>query len=242
MKLCSFVNGLAQILLMIRAFPATFNNVKHAAEIMGFKINESKTKYMKTTANTVPNQVDNTINIVGYNFEVVDELTYLGVLTRPNGDTTPEIKRRIMAATRWYYGLLRHLRSMLLSRKTRGQIYKTLIRPVLTYGCESWTLKKSDEQLLLVFERKVPFGGPNIFAIVKIQPLMLAGHLVARMNENTFCSILFRHNRGGRRGIGRSKLRWIDDTQTDLEFGFRREFSIKPRPTGGCSAGKASKL
>jgi hypothetical protein len=36
-------------------------------------------------------------------------------------------------------------------------INKTLIRPVVTYGAEAWTLTKKEEQAVLIFERKI-FG------------------------------------------------------------------------------------
>ena len=34
-------------------------------------------------------------------------------------------------------------------------LYKTLIRPVVSYGAEAWTLAKMEEQAVLIFERKI---------------------------------------------------------------------------------------
>jgi len=42
-----------------------------------------------------------------------------------------------------------------LSRATKIILYKTLIRPVVSYGAEAWTLTKKEEQALLIFERKI---------------------------------------------------------------------------------------
>jgi len=43
----------------------------------------------------------------------------------------------------------------LVSRSSKLQIYRTLVRPVVTYGSESWTLTVEEERALSVFERKI---------------------------------------------------------------------------------------
>ena len=45
--------------------------------------------------------------------------------------------------------------SSLVSRNSKLQIYRTLVRPVVTYGSESWTLTMEEETALAVFERKI---------------------------------------------------------------------------------------
>jgi len=53
-----------------------------------------------------------------------------------------------------HYGLKRQFRSQFLSIKNKIKLYKTLIRPVLAYGSETWVLSKCDEAILGVFEKK----------------------------------------------------------------------------------------
>jgi len=42
-----------------------------------------------------------------------------------------------------------------LNRSSKLKIYKSLIRPVVTYGCEAWTLTNRDERHLRIFERRI---------------------------------------------------------------------------------------
>ena len=63
-----------------------------------------------------------------------------------------------------FYGLKRQFRSQFLSIKNKIKLYKTLIRPALAYGSETWVLSKSVETRLGVFERKflrAIFGSTN---------------------------------------------------------------------------------
>jgi len=45
--------------------------------------------------------------------------------------------------------------SRIISRNSKLQIYRTLVRPVVTYGSESWTLTMEEERALAVFKRKI---------------------------------------------------------------------------------------
>jgi len=66
-----------------------------------------------------------------------------------------EIQIRILAGIGTYFAAISLFRSRLLSRATKIILYKTLIRPVVSYGAEAWTLTKKEEQTLLIFERKI---------------------------------------------------------------------------------------
>ena len=82
--------------------------------------------------------------IDGDEFEVVDEFIYLGSLVTADNDTSSEIRRRIICGSRAYYGLHKTLRSRKLHPRTKCTMYKTLIRPVVLYGHETWTMLEED--------------------------------------------------------------------------------------------------
>jgi hypothetical protein len=72
-----------------------------------------------------------------------------------NNNTSAEINNRIALANRSYFGLVNILKAKNINRKYKVIIYRTLIKPVLMYGAETWVLSKADELRLGVFERKI---------------------------------------------------------------------------------------
>jgi hypothetical protein len=60
-----------------------------------------------------------------------------------------------LAGKRTYFAAVSLFRNRLLSRATKLRLYKTLIRPVVTCGAETWTMTKKEEQAVLIFERKI---------------------------------------------------------------------------------------
>jgi hypothetical protein len=49
-------------------------------------------------------------------------------------------KKRIQAGNKAYYVNLQMFQSKIISRRSKLQIYKKLLRPVVTYGAETWTI------------------------------------------------------------------------------------------------------
>jgi len=88
-----------------------------------------------------------TIN--GVTYEAVVEFIYLGTLIINDNRLEKEIKRRILAGDRTYFAAISLFRSRRLSRATKAILYKTLIRPVVSYGAEALRLTEKQEQVLL---------------------------------------------------------------------------------------------
>ncbi|KAJ4427249.1 hypothetical protein ANN_24867 [Periplaneta americana] len=125
-----------------------------ASKAIGLEVNPEKTKYMimSRDGNIVRN---GNINIGDLSFEEVEKFKYLGATVTNINDTREEIKRRINMGNACYYSVEKLLSSSLLSKNLKVRIYKTVILPVLLYGCETWTLTLREEHRLRVFENKV---------------------------------------------------------------------------------------
>ena len=95
------------------------------------------------------------ILIENLTFKKVEKFKYLGVTVTNTNDIHDEIKSRINMGNACYYSLEKILLSHLLSKKLKVNTYKTIILPVVLYGCETWSLTLREEHRLRVFENKV---------------------------------------------------------------------------------------
>ncbi|KAJ4444117.1 hypothetical protein ANN_05906 [Periplaneta americana] len=86
----------------------------------------------------------------------VEKFKYLGATVTNINGAREEIERGINMGNACYYSVEKLLSSSLLSKKLKVRIYKTVILPVVLYGCETWTITLREEQRLRVFENKVP--------------------------------------------------------------------------------------
>jgi hypothetical protein len=79
----------------------------------------------------------------------------LAIYVNQNNTIEEEIKEWIIAGNKAFYANRKIFQSKLLSRKSKLKLYRTLIRPILTYASETWVLKENSIQKLVIFERKI---------------------------------------------------------------------------------------
>jgi hypothetical protein len=170
-----------------------------------------------------------TIN--GVTFEGVAEFIYLGKLNINDNSVQKEIQRHILAGNRTYFAAISLFRNRLLSRATKIRLYKTLISPIVAYGAETWTMTKTEEQAVLIFERKMfrmIYGpiyedgelkirsnrqleklskGENIVKWLKGQRISWLDHL-ERLEEDRMPKKIFTQELKGTRRRGRPRKGW----------------------------------
>jgi hypothetical protein len=91
------------------------------------------------------------LRIGDHHIQAVDSFVYLGPCTTKDNDEYIEIQRRLKLANKAYFSLLAVMRCKDIHKRTKVMLYTTLIRTVLTYGSETWTLSKNSEKSLKYF-------------------------------------------------------------------------------------------
>ena len=111
--------------------------VKEESEKAGLKLNIQKTKIMTSGAIT-------SWQIHGETMGTVRDFIFLGSKITADGDCSQEIKKHLLLGRKVMTNLGSILKSRDITLPTKIHLLKAMVFPVVMYGCESWTIKKSE--------------------------------------------------------------------------------------------------
>ena len=111
--------------------------LKEESEKVDLKLNIQKTKIMVSGPIT-------SWEIDGETVETVADFTFLGSKITADGDCSHEIKRCLLLGRKVMTNLDSIFKSRDTTLPTKVHLVKAMVFPVVTYGCESWTIKKAE--------------------------------------------------------------------------------------------------
>ena len=165
--------------------------------------------------------------IDGEAMERVRDFVFWGSKITADGDCSHEVKRRLLLGRKAMTTPDNILKSRDLTLPTNVQLVKAMVFPVVMYGCESWTLKKPEDQRIDVFELwcwrrllRVPWTArrSNQSILKEVSPeypleglilklkLQYLDHLMRRTDSLEKTLMLGKIE--GRRRRGRQRMRW----------------------------------
>ena len=184
------------------------------------------------------------LQIDGEAMETLTDFTFLGSKITADGDCSHEIKRHLLFGRKVITNLDSISKSRDITLPTKVHLVKALVFPVVRYGCESWTVKKTESRRIDAFELwcwrrllRVPWTArrSNQSILKEISPgcvleglilklkLQYFGHLMRR--ADSFEKTLMLGKIEGRRRRGRQRMRWLDGIidSMDTNLGKLRE-------------------
>jgi hypothetical protein len=214
----------------------TAESLVFATMEIGLEVNADKPKYMIMSREQNTGE-DNIMNIDNSSIERV------GTKLTDRNSIQEEIKSRLKLGNACYFSVQNLLSFSLLSKKVKTEIYRTIILPVVLYGCESWSLTLREESRVRVFENRVlrrEFGAkrdevtgewrklhteelsdlyslPNIVRVVKSRRMKWGGGHVSRTEEGRGVYSVMVGRPEGKRPLGRPRRRWEDNIKMDLQ-------------------------
>ena len=117
--------------------------VKEESEKVGLKLNIQKTKIMASGPIT-------SWEIDGETMETVTDFMFLGSKITIDGDCSYELKRCLLLERKVMTNLDSIFKSRDITLLTTIHLIKVMVFPVVMYGCKSWTIKLSAEELMLL--------------------------------------------------------------------------------------------
>ena len=119
--------------------------MKVESEKVGLKLNIQKSKIM-ASGPIISWEID------GETVETVSDFIFLGSKITADGDCSHEIKRRLLLGRKVMTILDSILKSRDITLPTKVHLVKAMVFPVVTYGCESWSVKKAECRRIDAFE------------------------------------------------------------------------------------------
>ena len=116
--------------------------VKEKSEKAGLKLNIQKTKIMASSRPITSWQKD------GETMETVTDFIFLGSKITAVGDCSHEIKKCLLLGRKAMTNLDSVLKSRDITLPTKVRLVTAVVFPVVTYGCESWTIKTAECRII----------------------------------------------------------------------------------------------
>ena len=181
------------------------------------------------------------IKIDNSSFERAEQFKYFGTTLTYQNSIQEEIKSRFKSGNACHHSVQNLLSSSLLRKYLKIKIYRTIILPVVLYGCESWSFTFREERRLRVFENRVLrrifgpkrdevtlewrklyeelndlYSSPIINRVIKSRKMRWAGD-VERMGERRGVNRVLVGKPEGKTQLGRSRSTWGENIKMNLQ-------------------------
>jgi len=175
-------------------------------------------------------------------FERVEYFKYLGKTQKNKNYVKEETKNSLKSGNACCQSVQNLVSSSLILKIINIKTYRTVVLPVVLYGCETWSLTLREERRMRMIENRVlrrTFGpmrdeitgewrklhteepndlysSRNIFRFIKSRRMRWAGH-VPRMGESRGVYRVLMRKPEGKGPLGRHRQRWEDNIKMDLQ-------------------------
>ena len=174
---------------------------------------------------------------MGKQWKQCQTLFFLSSKITADGDCSHEIKRRLLLGRKVMINLDSIFKSRDITLPTKVRLVKTMVFPVVMYGCESWTVKKAECQRMDAFELwgwrrllRVPWTArrSNQSILKQISPGCSLEGLMLKLKPQYFGRFMRRVDSlekslmlGGiedRRRRGQQRMRWLDGITNSMDM------------------------
>ena len=178
--------------------------------------------------------------IDGETVETVSDFIFLGSKITADGDCSHEIKRHFLLERKVMNNLDSIFKSRDITLSTKVLLVKAMVFPMVTYGCESWTVKKTENRRIDAFELwcwrrllRVPWTArrSNQSILKEISPGISLEGMMLKLKLQQFDHLMQRVDSlektlmpggiGGRRRRGRQRMRWLDGITDSMDVSLR---------------------